>query len=160
MSIKPWDARFMSLARHIASWSKDRSTQVGAIIVGPHREIRSTGYNGMPPGLDDTVEERHLRPAKYMYFEHAERNALYFAAMNGVRIEGCTLYVTLAPCVDCARGVIRSGLARVVCPTLPGPGPAGFVAGDWREGCRIAHEILEEAGVVVDFAEAPVSRPT
>jgi dCMP deaminase len=156
-----WDTRFMRLAQHIATWSKDRSTQVGSVIVGPHREIRSTGYNGMPQGLDDTIEARHERPAKYVYFEHSERNSIYFAALNGVRIEGCTLYVTMPPCADCARGIIRTGIARVVCPPPPDEEACARAGrGNWREGCLLALEMMKEARVVVDIFDPSSSSLT
>lgn len=137
--MEKWDQRFLDLAKHIAGWSKDRSTQVGAVIVGPQREIRSTGYNGFPPGVDDRPDVRHERPRKYLFVEHAERNAIYFAALNGVRLEGCTLYVTMFPCADCARGIIRAGIKRVVAPK-----PA---RADWAEQHEAARIMLEEACV-------------
>src|SRR5678816_3286831 len=87
-----WDIRFLREAARIATWSKDRSTKVGCVIVGPSREIRSTGYNGFPRGVNDDVDERHARPMKYAYCEHAERNAIYNAARVGIPLEGCTLY--------------------------------------------------------------------
>ena len=108
-----WDNRFIDLAKHIASWSKDRSTQVGAVAVGSLREIKSVGYNGFPRGVDDDIEERHERPAKYSFTEHAERNLIYNATLNGISLNGTTLYVTHFPCPDCARGVIQSGITRV-----------------------------------------------
>ena len=67
MSLK-WDQRFLRLALEIASWSKDESTKVGSVVVGPKREIRSTGYNGIPRGVDDDVAARHERPLKYSFF--------------------------------------------------------------------------------------------
>jgi len=62
-----WDHRFMDLARHVGNWSKDRSRQVGSVIVGPDNFIRTIGYNGFPRGLDDDLGERHERPAKYLW---------------------------------------------------------------------------------------------
>ena len=53
-----WDERFLELAKQIASWSKDPSTQVGCVVVGPDREIRSTGFNGLPRGIEDSEERR------------------------------------------------------------------------------------------------------
>lgn len=146
-----WDQRFFKLAQHIGSWSKDRSSKNGAVVVGPNREIRSTGYNGFPPGVDDNEEERHVRPAKYIFTEHAERNAIYFAANVGVSLEGCTMYATMFPCADCARGIIRCGIKRVV--TLPVPEPNG-VPGDWRVSCVHARDMFNEAGVMVDSYES------
>lgn len=137
-----WDARFLELAHVISTWSKDRSTKVGAVVVGPHRELRSTGYNGFPRGVDDTVEDRHERPRKYLFAEHAERNAIYFAALNGVRLEGCTLYVTMFPCADCARAAISAGIKRVVAPKPERP--------DWAEQHEAARIMFMEAGITVD----------
>ena len=74
-----WHYRFMELAKLVATWSKDTSTKTGAVIVGPDKEIRATGYNGFVRGVDDDVFERFERPTKYDFFEHAERNAVYTA---------------------------------------------------------------------------------
>lgn len=103
-----WHLRFIELAKLVASWSKDRSTKVGAVAVGPYREICSVGYNGMPRGVNDDVEARHQRPEKYSYFEHAERNLLFNASRIGARLQNCTIYITHYPCADCARGIIQS----------------------------------------------------
>ena len=78
-----WDNRFLSMAKLIATWSRDRSTKVGAVIVGPNREVRSVGYNGFPRGVNDAIESRYERPGKYDWTEHAERNAIYNAARYG-----------------------------------------------------------------------------
>ena len=61
-----WKERFIELAKHVAGWSKDKSTGVGAIIVDDDKRVVSMGYNGFPAGCDDEVESRHERPAKYM----------------------------------------------------------------------------------------------
>ena len=53
-----WHNRFMEMAELVASWSKDTSTKVGAIVVGENREIRSTGYNGVVRGVSDDIPER------------------------------------------------------------------------------------------------------
>src|SRR4051812_31931200 len=98
-----WDERFINLALHIAGWSKDESRKVGCLIVGPQGEIRSTGYNGFPRGVDDTLPGRNERPAKYQWTEHAERNAIYNAARVGTPLEGTSIYLPWFPCVDCAR---------------------------------------------------------
>lgn len=111
-----WDRRFMELARHISTWSRDHGRKNGAVIVGPSREVRAMGYNGFPRGVDDEVESRYTRPVKYFFTEHSERNALYNAARTGLSVEGCIMYTTLFPCVDCARGIIQSGISLVVAP--------------------------------------------
>lgn len=110
-----WDEYFLRMASQVAEKSKDRSTKVGAVVVGPDQEIRATGYNGFPRGLDDSVSARYERPLKYKFTEHAERNALYYAARVGVSLKGCTLYLNWMPCIDCARGIIQAGIQEVVC---------------------------------------------
>jgi dCMP deaminase len=141
MTTANWHKRFMDLALHIASWSKDRSTKVGCVIVGPHNEIRATGYNGFPRGVDDDVDERHARPAKYRWTEHSERNAIYNAARIGVPLEGCRMYLPWFPCVDCARAIVQSGIGRLIVmkPDLTHE--------TWGEEHKQAFELLSEAGV-------------
>ncbi|MER8817200.1 dCMP deaminase family protein [Mesorhizobium sp. M0142] len=109
-----WDRRFLELAASIGSWSKDRSAKTGCVIVGSDRLIRSTGYNGFVRGVDDEVNERHERPAKYSWTEHAERNAIYNAARLGIPLAGCTSYINWFPCIDCARAIIQAGIVRLV----------------------------------------------
>ena len=139
----------MDLARHIASWSKDRSRKVGCVVVGPHgQEVRATGFNGFPRGVKDDVEERHQRPAKYDWTEHAERNAIYNAARVGTAVENCTLYVTLFPCAGCARAIIQSGIGRVVTVPAPKDDPV------WDKEFKIAKEMLHAAGVVLSYMDA------
>lgn len=111
-----WTEYFMEMSEFISKKSKDRSTKVGCVIVGPNHEVRTTGYNGFCRGIDDDIELRHERPEKYFWAEHAERNAIYNAARNGIRLEGCTLYSTVFPCADCARAIIQSGIKTVVAP--------------------------------------------
>jgi dCMP deaminase len=150
MSAK-WDKRFMSLARDIATWSKDRSTKIGAVLVGPNREIRTTGFNGFPRGVNDDVESRHQRPDKYFFTEHSERNIVYHAARNGISTEGCTIYVCgRPPCADCARAIIQSGIKEVVLETLEHKSRPEI---DWERNTKAAMEMLNEAGVKVRLVE-------
>jgi dCMP deaminase len=110
-----WDARFFGLCAFLGSWSEDRSRQVGSVIVGPGNEIRATGYNGLPRKVEAHPESRHSREdgEKYLWFEHAERNAIYNMARAGVSTVGCRLYVDTFPCADCARAIIQSGIVEV-----------------------------------------------
>ncbi|MGR3762257.1 deoxycytidylate deaminase (plasmid) [Roseobacteraceae bacterium NS-SX3] len=116
-----WDRRFLGLCDHIAAWSEDRDFQVGAVIAGPGQEIRATGYNGLPRGVQASDQNRFNRTSgeKFFWFEHAERNAIYNAVRMGVALTGCTLYVNRFPCADCARAIIQSGLSRVCSPPKP-----------------------------------------
>lgn len=111
-----WKDYFIGIAEQVKLKSKDQSTQIGAVIVGKDKEILTTGYNSFPRGLDDTKQERQERPEKYFWFEHAERNAIYNAARIGVSLKESTTYLTSGlPCMDCARGLIQSGVKKVVC---------------------------------------------
>jgi dCMP deaminase len=139
-----WNKRFMDLAAHIAAWSKD-PTKVGAVIVDNERRVLSMGYNGFPSGCNDDILERHERPAKYMYTEHAERNAIYNAGKAGVKLKGSALYCTMFPCADCARAIIQSGISTV---TVKKPDLANPV---WSKHFEVAYEMMEEAGVKVNI---------
>jgi dCMP deaminase len=111
-----WIEYFTSLAEQVKLKSKDQSTQIGAVIVGTDNEVLSTGYNSFPRGLDDSKPERQERPEKYFWFEHAERNAIYNAARVGTSLIDSTIYLTSGlPCMDCARGIVNSGIKIVYC---------------------------------------------
>ena len=115
MSTVPnWDNYFLEICRVVAARSKDPATKIGCVIVGPAHEIRSTGYNSLPRSIRDDVPERLERPTKYLWMEHAERNAIYNAARCGTPLEGCTLFAGLMPCMDCARAIVQAGIREVV----------------------------------------------
>jgi len=139
-----WQKRFMRLAQTIATWSKDTSTQVGTVIVDHKKRIVSVGYNGMPPGVNDDVKERHERPAKYFYFEHSERNAVYNTDQS---LEGCTAFVTHFPCADCARALIKKGLSYVVVDVDYGLN-SEFTR-TRKDSAMAAFEMFNESGVIV-----------
>ena len=88
-----WVKRFFRLANEVATWSKDPSTKVGAVIVGENKQIISQGYNGFPRGVDDTEERYNNREIKYKMVVHAEMNAILNALYNGSSVKGATLYV-------------------------------------------------------------------
>jgi dCMP deaminase len=112
--VPSWDAYYLGICRHVAARSKDPHTQIGCVVVGPAHEIRSTGYNSFPRGIRDDVPERLERPTKYLWMEHAERNAIYNAARAGTSTEGCSIYVEIMPCMDCARAIVQAGITQVV----------------------------------------------
>lgn len=141
-SSEKWDNRFLDLCDHVASWSKDLSRKVGCVLVGDQREVLSTGYNGLPRGADDGELARFERPTKYAWTEHAERNAIYNAARIGSRILGCTAYINLFPCADCARALIQSGVKRIVTREPE----------NWEHpylNFEVSKQMLEECGVEV-----------
>jgi len=107
--IPSWDQYYLEICKVVAARSKDPNTQIGCVIVGPNHEIRSTGYNSFPRGIRDDVPERLVRPTKYLWIEHAERNGICNAARAGTATEGCTIYVEIMPCMDCARAIVQAG---------------------------------------------------
>ncbi len=112
-----WDEYFMGIAMLSAERSKDNSTQVGACIVNRDNKIVSVGYNGMPTGCldDDMPWEREGEKAldtKYPFVCHAELNAILNSNIGNLC--GCTVYVTLFPCNECAKAIIQSGIKKVV----------------------------------------------
>jgi len=136
-----WDYRYLSLAERISSWSKDPSTQIGAVAVGAQGQVLSQGYNGFPRGIEDKPEYYENRETKYKYVVHAEMNVIYNATFHGVCLHGSTLYVTGLPvCSDCAKGVIQVGIKRVVMKQLQIPPK-------WVESWYITREMFDEAGV-------------
>lgn len=110
-----WDEYFMGLAHLSALRSKDPSTQVGACIVDQNKKVVSIGYNGLPIGCSDDEfpwgREGGMLESKYAFVVHAELNAI----LNSPRsLHGCTLYVSLFPCNECAKAIIQSGIRKVV----------------------------------------------
>jgi dCMP deaminase len=112
--IPNWDEYYLDICKVVGRRSKDPNTQLGCIIVGPAHEIRSTGYNSFPRGINDNVPERLVRPTKYLWIEHAERNAICNAARAGTATDKCTIYVEIMPCMDCARAIVQAGIVEVV----------------------------------------------
>src|SRR3990167_200779 len=109
-----WDEYFLVLCEVIKLKSKDQNTKIGVVIVGKDHEVVSTGYNSFPRGIDDNVPARQERPEKYLWMEHAERNAIYNAARIGVSTKGCTMYMScVMSCPDCARAIINSGIIKI-----------------------------------------------
>lgn len=107
-----WHKRILDLAFTVASWSKDPSTKVGAVIVDDKFRILSVGYNGFPRGVEDTEERLNDRPTKYSLVVHAELNAILNATAS---IGGASLYVTHFPCNECAKAIIQSGIKNIYC---------------------------------------------
>ena len=140
-----WNNRFLDLAKHISTWSKDKSTGVGAVIVDNENRIVSQGYNGFCTGCNDNIDARHERPAKYLYTEHAERNAIYNAARIGVSVRNCKLYSTLFPCVECTRAIIQSGIKEI--HTYHPDFQHHKYGKDWE----ISLELLHEVGIRVEL---------
>lgn len=110
-----WDEYFMGLAHLSAKRSKDPSTQVGAVIVSSEHRVVSIGYNGFPNGCSDDEfpwdREGDFGNTKYPYVVHAELNAILNSKHD---LKGCSIYVSLFPCNECAKAIIQSGISRIV----------------------------------------------
>ena len=143
MKIGKWDQRFLGLAEHVAQWSHDPSTKVGAVIVRPDKTVASMGFNGFPRGIEDTMDRLQRRETKLKLTLHAEMNALLFLKEG---CEGYTLYTwPLPPCSDCARHIIQKGVGRVVSSKVG-------LSARWTEPTMEAVNMFREAGVEVLWA--------
>lgn len=141
-----WNQWFLQGVYWIASKSKDPKTKIGAIIVKDNRII-STGYNGIPHGVNDDMTWRHERPEKYKWFEHGERNAIYSAAKYGISTENAVLYTNAMPCADCARGVIQVGIKQVYVHKQFTDLTESIVRDQWKGHHIATASMLNEAGV-------------
>lgn len=140
--------KYLEIAYATAKLSKDASTQVGAIIIGPSQEIRSLGYNGAPRGCAADEDQRGLeRPEKYFWFSHAELNAITNAARVGTPLLGSTIIVTHFPCMDCARAIVQAGIVKVIVPLLV---TDYYVR--WKEHVDRAIQLFIECGVEIQYS--------
>ena len=138
-----WDKRFLKLAKHISEWSKGPSTQVGCVVVGPDREIRSTGFNGLPRGIEDNDERLNDREIKYPLICHAEENAIMHAARIGISLKDCTAYVTWPPCTRCARSLIQAGISTIIYPENT------EIPNRWMADFNLSLDMLKEAKITL-----------
>jgi dCMP deaminase len=141
MNSTKWDERFIELAKLVGSWSKDPSTQVGAVIVDTNNRIVSIGFNGFPKGVKDTEERLLDKDKKYAIVVHAEANALMFANSS---VEGCTLYTyPFQPCSRCAGLIIQSGIKRIVSISNNNK--------NWEENFKLSRQLFKESGIILDY---------
>ena len=137
-----WDSRFLDLARLVSTWSKDPSTQVGAVITRD-KFVVSLGFNGHPKGVVDSAERLEVREVKYRTIIHAEINAILTAKQD---LEGCTIYLwPFMPCSQCGAAIVQAGIKRVVAPKSDND--------RWAESFKFTTEMFAEAGV--ELVEIP-----
>jgi dCMP deaminase len=136
-----WSDRFLDLATHIATWSKDPSSKVGAVIVNGDRQVVGMGYNGFPRGASDDPTLYNDRPEKYRRVVHAEVNAVLNATSS---TQGATVFVTHPPCSQCMALLIQAGVKTVVHPR---PDPA--MAERFAESFDAARSMAYEADVMI-----------
>ncbi|MBF0218295.1 MAG: dCMP deaminase family protein [Gammaproteobacteria bacterium] len=133
-----WDARFLGLAIHISAWSKDPSSQVGAVITDGNRII-SLGYNGFAAGVEDSEARLRDRHCKLNLTIHAEENAMIFAKRD---ITGCTVYVTHPPCPRCASKLIQEEVQRIVFIA-----PSDDFLSRWADDLQLSYQMYQEAAI-------------
>jgi dCMP deaminase len=142
-----WDRRFLGMAKEVASWSKDPSTQTGAVITTFDGSIVSVGFNGFARRVKDLPERYENRDLKYKMIVHCERNAIIFG--DRLRIQGGTLYTwPFMSCSVCAGMVIQAGITRCVAPAIP-----DHLKERWAEDMAIAEMQFKEAGVQLTIIE-------
>lgn len=122
-----------------AIWAENsycKRRQVGAILV-KDKMIISDGYNGTPAGFENVCEDENNLTKPYVL--HAEANAITKVAASSNSSRGATIYITTAPCIECAKLIIQSGIKRVV----------------YSENYRVMDglDLLKRAGIIVDYID-------
>lgn len=143
---RKWDRRFLELAKHISSWSKDPSTKVGAILVQDGNRIVGLGYNGFARGVNDSEERYNHRETKYQFVVHAEVNAILMA---GEKAKGATLYVypsfMIPPiCHECCKSAIQAGVTNIIGYE---PDVTDERVKRWANSISVAKTMCDEAGI-------------
>lgn len=144
------DAQWLRAACVEAARSHDPSTQNAAIIVAVDSLV-AVGINKVPGGVYQSPA-RLVRPEKYEYIEHAERAAIYSACRYGMTTKGATMYCPWFACVECARGIILSGIRQVVGHVRT----REATPERWLESIQKAEAMLDEAGVGMRWIAEPL----
>lgn len=147
-----WNEFFMRHVYLVASKSKDPSTKIGAVLVQDNTLI-SEGYNGFCRLVNDDIPSRWLRPEKYSWIEHGERNSIYNAARNGIRTFGSTMFTQEVPCVDCARAVIQAGIKEIVLHKQWADIWRTVMNDKWKDGYMVNFQMLEESGIFIKYLD-------
>ena len=159
-----WHEYFFEICDILLKKSKDQSTKIGCVIVNQNHSIVSTGYNDFPRGAIDNgldsrvanikqyqvIQLRRERPLKYKWTEHAERNAIYNAAMHGISLINTEIYIKGNPinlpcCCDCTRAIIQSGIIKVHYKNIKD------IPDRWKEDNEISTEMFKECKVEVIY---------
>jgi dCMP deaminase len=137
-----WNLKYIELAKKFASWSKDPSVKVGAVAIGSKGQVLSQGYNGFPKQFNDSLDIYKTSELKKKYIIHAEMNCIYHATLNGISLEGSTLFVYgLEVCHECAKGIIQVGIKEVVTYS---PNPPKH---KWLESFKTSEELLAKSNI-------------
>lgn len=125
--------------------SDDESTWTGAVIVKDGTKI-SEGANQLSPNVKIT-DKRMERPLKYEFINHAERSAIFSAAKEGKETKGAVMYMPWIPCMNCANGIIMSGISKLVMHYEM----MIMTPDDWEDNVNEAFLMLKEAGVALEL---------
>lgn len=136
----------MDLAAVTAPTSPNRVRQVGAAISLPDGGAPIATCNTFPAGVRD-LPERHEGDGRFVWMEHAERNAIFTAARAGRALKGARMASTFFPCYDCARAIVQSGVAELVVP------PPAYDDPVWGASFPRSLAILEEGGVAITYVK-------
>lgn len=154
-----WDEDVFTEVIKTSLRSHDSSSQVGCVITTADHVPVSKGYNGLVRGVNPqdpyVFEQLQKRPEKYMWYEHAERNAIYNASRLSRSVLRCELHVTGIPCTDCCRAICQTGIAKVrilkETNDLWGKHP------QWESGFEAAMYMFKAAGVEVEICDVKIS---
>lgn len=141
----------LRLAYRAARASNDPSTQNAALLVESDGSVVLADVNRFPDGVAATPE-RWERPGKYRYVEHAERNLCYRAARRGIAMDRLTMVCPWAPCPECARAIIQSGIVLLVTHKQA----HDRTPERWRGEIAVAFAMLAEAGVEVVMVDGAI----
>lgn len=114
---KCYDIAYMNMAIAVSRLSYAERAKVGSVLVSPSGQVISHGWNGTPAGMPNNCESWNEELGRMKTLEcviHSEANAILKCAGNGIPASGSTLYVTLSPCLDCAKMILQTGIRRVV----------------------------------------------
>lgn len=140
---KKWIRRYLQLSELVAGWSKDVSTQVGAVLVRPDKTVASLGYNGFPRTIEDTPALLSDREAKYERMVHAEMNAILNAREG---LEGYSIFTTIPPCARCTVMLLQAGIREFV--TMA---PPPDIDVRWSVSFQLSQKLIAEAGGTIEI---------
>lgn len=140
----------LKIAYTEAKKSTNPSTQNGAILVDEEGNIVLSAVNSFPDGIAES-QERQIKPLRFKFSVHAERNVLYQAARLGIKTKGLIMICPWATCSDCSQAIIQTGIRRLIVHKQ-----ALDRSGRWKDDIELAFSMLREAGVEVTVFDGKI----
>jgi dCMP deaminase len=162
--VDEWDGYFSWMAKVVSIKSKDPRCRVGAVIVSQDKIVLSTGFNGLPRGVEDERGILDNVDEKLKVICHAEQKAILNAARMGISVRGASIYVTKFPCLACCNSIIQAGVERIY--TLDkwywddDPFDGKTDETKHRDGDRRKRSALRQTHIIVDAPNHPDYRTT